>query len=100
MENRMTKNKPWVSNYPPLNDWLHQHNARCMWQIPSEPEPKGEEDYNPEWTPNSYIECWSVGKSTVILIVRANQQGWDIYSALNSNSVKESLEDAAKRCEV
>jgi hypothetical protein len=27
-----TSDKPWVSNYPPLRDWLDKHDARCQWQ--------------------------------------------------------------------
>lgn len=91
------KNKPWVSNYKPLQEWLTKHSARCMWQTPSEPQP---EDADLDWAPRYYIECWAVGKGTVLLIVRSNQQGWDIYTAINSNSATESLEDAAKRCGV
>lgn len=99
-KSKSTRDKPWVSNYPPLQEWLDKVEAKCQWQIPMQPKPTADDDYEPDWAPTAYVECWAVGKGTVIIIVRAEQHGWEIYSALDSNSVQESLADVEKRCGV
>lgn len=87
---REAADEPWISNYPPLDAWLKKHDARCMWQIP----------YGDPERPQAYVECWRVGRGSVVVVVRADNHGWDIYSNLNTNSVAESLDDAARRCEL
>lgn len=42
------KDKPWISNYPPLQEWLNAHEARCDWQIP----------YGNKNKPAMYVEQW------------------------------------------
>ncbi|MFA4971493.1 MAG: hypothetical protein WC683_02690 [bacterium] len=80
--------KPWVSNYPELQRWLDDHDARCQWQLPmGDPE-----------SPSAYVEAWQFSTGHVAIItVRGNRNGWNIYSALPSNLTIESLDDAAKR---
>ena len=85
--------KPWVSNYPPLKEWLDKHDATCMWQVPSNPDP----GYDIDWAPVSYIECWLVNGRPVIVVVRADKMGWDIFTDCNSARVDETLADAEKR---
>lgn len=80
--------KPYVDNYPPLRDWLREHNARCEWQVPI-----GDRE-----SPQAYVECWRVYKGAVVLLIQANQNGWEIFSSLNTNKVQESLDDALARC--
>lgn len=81
------ENKPWTSNYPPLNEWLHKIEARCMDQIPvGDPE-----------NPRAYLEKWIVNGRVFALEVRADQHGWEIFTANYTNSVDETFADAEKR---
>jgi len=81
--------RPYVANYPPLNDWLRKHESRCNWQLPlGDPE-----------APTAYVEShWlAKAKAEVIVVVRANQLGWDLYTPSRDNSIMATLEDAEKR---
>ena len=82
-------NRAYVENYPPLHEWLRKHEARCNWQVPL----GGEEPENP----TAFIESWQVGRGELIVVVRANQFGWNIYTALPGNGIAESLADAEVR---
>lgn len=78
--------KPYVENYPPLHDWLRTIGAQCDWQLPLGPGPQ------------AYVESYSVrGRPSFIVIVRANQLGWDIFTSLNDGRIDATLADAAKR---
>jgi hypothetical protein len=81
------KDKPYVSNYPPLDAWLKEHDGRCNWQLPL-----GDPD-----EPRGYVECWQVGKGLALIIVHAKQLGWELYTAPNTNRIDETLIDAALR---
>lgn len=86
-------NKPWVSNYPPLKQWLDEHNARCMWQVPSNPD-RGDD---PDWAPGAYIECYLINMHPVVVVVRSNQMGWDIYTTASTPLIDATLMDAEAR---
>jgi len=86
--------KPWVSNYPPLREWLNKHDARCMWQVPSQERPN-EADY--DWVPQAYIECWIVGRRPCIIVVRGDKMGWEIYTDGDTHRIDETLLDAERR---
>ncbi len=91
-----TSNHPYVSNYPPLRAWLDKHDARCMWQVPSQAPPSDpDEAYG--WVPQAYIECWIVGKRPCIILVRGNKMGWEIYTDGNTIKIDETLADAERR---
>lgn len=81
--------KPWIHNYPPLRDWLNKHEARCNWQIPL-----GDPD-----RPNAYVESWTFAGATgeVIIVVLANQNGWNLYTPHTGNKIDDSLIDAEHR---
>lgn len=81
------ENKPWVSNYPPLQRWLDEQGARPMWQVP----------YGPRDAPSMYVEGWSVDGRLCVITVHANKGGWDIYTAADTNSISETLADATAR---
>lgn len=86
-------NHPYVSNYPPLRDWLEGHNAQCMWQLayPSNFEDHGE-------YPACYVECYLFkGGRLAIVTVRSNKAGWDIFTPVESMKVDETLVDAEQR---
>jgi hypothetical protein len=86
------KDKPWVSNYPPLRDFLAKHEARCNWQLRL----GGTED-----EPGAYVECHVFPTGRVaIIVVHARRHGWEIYTSGPSNRIAESLEDAAARLEI
>lgn len=89
-----TSNHPYVSNYPPLREWLDKHDARCMWQVPSQEKPS---DAEYDWVPQAYIECWIVGQRQCIIIVRGNKMGWEIYTDGNTPRIVETLADAERR---
>lgn len=83
------KDKPWVSNYPPLNDFLQDNQARCNWQIRM----GGTED-----EPTGYVEHYLFPNGKVaIVVVHARQEGWDIYIPSDSLKVDETLAEATKR---
>lgn len=82
-----TSNYPYVDNYPPLRDWLREHKARCMWQLPMGGD-----------APSAYVEGCQVYGRMVVIVVHANRGGWEIYSAHPSLGVRESLDDALARC--
>jgi len=91
-----TTMEPWVSNYPPLKAWLDKHEARCQWQLPSNPRPN---DAAWDWSPGSYIEGWRLkgSNAVVILVVHSNKMGWDVFTSVGTNNVGDTLEDAEKR---
>lgn len=86
------KNKPYVENYPPLWDWLKKHDARCNWQLPHG---------SPE-APRAFVECWAFqdheGRTQqAIVLVQANQLGWEIFTPNDSADIAETLGDAERR---
>jgi hypothetical protein len=89
-----TSNKPWLSNYPPLKEWLDKHDARCLWQAPQNPQPS---DADSDWTPVAYVEGWRIRARQFILIVYANKGGWDIFTPADSQIIDASLLDAERR---
>lgn len=90
-----TSNHPYVENYPPLREWLDKHDGRCMWQIPMQCE-HARQDRSP---PTAYIEMWMFPKSNeqLIIEVRSNKMGWNIYSSTTSHEIYETLADAERR---
>lgn len=73
-----------IGSYSELLDWLTENGARCMWQLPA--------------VGDQSVGCWRVGKGVAIVVTHANQAGWDIYTACDSNDIAETLADAAHRC--
>jgi hypothetical protein len=84
------KNEPCVENYPMLNDWLEKHRARCNWQMPLGGVKK----------PAAYVESWIANGHEFIVRVNANQTGWEIYTACDSNSAPATLHDAELRLKI
>jgi hypothetical protein len=80
--------RAYVENYPPLHEWLKKHEARCNWQVPIAGESSD---------PAAFVESWAVGRGELILVVRAHQHGWNIFTALPGNGIEESLADAEIR---
>lgn len=89
-----SSHKPWVSNYPPLAQWLDKHEARCMWQVPGNERPR---DAEHDWHPQFYVECYLVNRHPVIVIVRADKMGWDIYTAADTPAIDATLLDVERR---
>jgi hypothetical protein len=87
-------NKPWTSNYPPLEAWLDKHNAQCMYQLPTSPrQPTDDED----WQPRAYVEMYLIGGRPCIVIIHANKMGWEIYTPIGSTKITETFADAEQR---
>jgi hypothetical protein len=81
------KDRPWVGNYPPLNEWLQAIGARCDWQ-----QRQGTNPHAP------MIEQWHVrGCLPFIVIVRSHGKGWDIFTPNESNKIIETFDDVEKR---
>lgn len=76
------RDRPWVSNYPVLREWLDRRNAVCMWQN-SDAEQS--------------VEGWAIGAAAFIVVVYARHHGWDIFTSTSSNDVDVTLADAEKR---
>jgi hypothetical protein len=93
-ESEDNSNKPWVSNYPALKNWLDRLDAHCMWQIPMNERPRGA---GCDWAPTSYVECWMVGRRPIVILVHSNKMGWDIYTNADTSRIDETLVDAERR---
>lgn len=79
--------KAWVDNYPPLRDFLCEVEARCDWQLSL-----GEDGYA------GYVEQWRTPNGrTMIVTVRSCQNGWDIATPADTNSIAETLLDVRAR---
>lgn len=74
--------KPYISNYPPLDEWLKRHEARCAWQ---------------RYDARMNLEGWMIGTRLCIVMVHANGGGWDIFTPSPSLIVTETLRDAEER---
>lgn len=79
-----SENKPYVSNYPLLDQWLKKHGAHCLWQMMD--------------SRTRSVEAWQVGTATVIVVAHANQHGWEIFTSLNTLDIAATLADAEQRC--
>jgi len=90
-------NRAWISNYPPLKDWLNKHEARCMWQLPMQQPNSSTGEYEYDFGPTAYVECWLVYRRPVIIVVHANKNGWEIYSALDDLKISATLADVERR---
>jgi len=77
------ENKPWISNYPPLAEWLAKHEARCMWQ---------------KIDRYMSIEAWLIRDVIIIVQVHANKSGWDIFTPNQDPGLEATFTDAEKRC--
>lgn len=82
-------NYPYVANYRELYDWLHQTEARCMWQ-----QAIGEDSRNDY--PRAYVECYMLPANgrTFIVVVHAEKHGWELFTPCGSNGVEATLNDA------
>lgn len=88
MPSKSNASKPWVSNYPPLKEWLDKIEARCVDQIP----------VNGPIEPTAYLEKWGTPNGRMFIIeVRANRMGWNIFTDCASNTIAETLADADRR---
>jgi hypothetical protein len=82
------KNKPWVSNYPVLKNWLEKIGARCMEQNP----------VGSTRAPTAYLERWMTpaGRSFIVG-VRGNRMGWNVYTDADTPNTDLTLADAEQR---
>lgn len=87
-----TKDKPYTSNYPPLEMWLKKIDARCHSQIPVG-DPKKPEAYFEMW----YVNHPTAGSMTFCILVRGKQRGWEIYTPALTNAIDATLLDAERR---
>lgn len=81
------RNEPGVSSYPPLREWLEKIEARCVWQ-------------HMNGAPNqrhSAVEMHTANGRVFIVVVHAEQRGWEVYSAADTNQITASLLDAEER---
>lgn len=79
--------KPYISNYSPLKEWLDRIDARCMRQIPVG-DPKH---------PSAYLEMWMAASRVFVVEVRSNKNGWNIYTGADTNRADETFADAEAR---
>jgi hypothetical protein len=79
--------EPWISNYPPLHDWLMKNEARCDWQLRYG---KGRQGF--------MLECWRLpGSMPFIVQVFTQSMGWDVFTPSGDRSVDATLADLAER---
>lgn len=74
---------PSASDYPPLEKWLTEHNAREAWRAVA---PQG-----------AAVACYVVGTSTALALLRPDGRGWEIYTSLDTTDIPASLADAHDR---
>lgn len=77
---------PCVDDYPLLAEWLDRHDARRTWHV-----------FLLERT--FAVESWVVGPKSeeVVIILRADRKGWNLYTPSRSPQVDATLKDAEKR---
>lgn len=80
------------SNYPELERWLDEHNARFCYRLRSTSPPNGD----------PAVEGWRVGAVIVLITFypatsNCPRGGWDIYTACGANDITETLTDAEAR---
>lgn len=84
---------PEVTDYPPLLEWLNKHDARCVWFIS-------------DWetgrkNPSRHVEAWMLRGGAIVLIeLRADKRGWNLYTAPNTNDIPQTFADAEQRCQI
>jgi len=84
---RAAGDEPFVDNYPELAEWLKQHEAVAVAQLPCSPR-----------RPTAYfLEVWEVQGVHVVIRVHADRRGWDIFTPCGSNRIDETLRDADQR---
>lgn len=78
---RNTKDKPYISHYKPLHDWIMKIEARCMIQ---------------EMNEQRSIEMYMTPQGKLfIVVVHSNHNGWEIYTPpVDSNKVDDTLKAA------
>jgi hypothetical protein len=86
MPKEQDRNEPWISNYPPLAEWLKANDAICNWQL------KHGRSYN-----LMMIESWSINGYRFIVEVQGGLRGWNVYTSLPSNNITATLADALIR---
>lgn len=69
-----------------IDNWLHEHNARCLWQEHVQGV--------------GFVECWALGKG-VVHVTRYQRDdkpaGWDLHvPASLTNKVSDTLEGAER----
>lgn len=85
--NDKNADEPWISNYPPLREWLTEIGARCDFQIPNG---KGKH----RWM----VEQWRApGSMPFIVVVMPHRMGWEIYTPFAGNAIDATLADAKAR---
>lgn len=80
-----TSRKPYISNYPVLDEWLRKHGAFCQWQL---------YDHRHE---RQSVEGWMFGSTLAIIVVHADGHGWDIFTPCSNTEVVATFDDAEKR---
>jgi hypothetical protein len=82
------EDQPLVENEPSLEDWLAHHKAKLLWQHDG-PDQQG--------IPTYRIAGYQIGARTAIVVIRARQMGWDIFTPGNSTDIDHTLADAESR---
>lgn len=84
---KATKDKPYVSNYPPLRNWLDEHDARCMHQLPI-----GDKE-----NPAAYLELYLINGVEVVVLVHQRGNGWNLFTPSATGKIYETFADANAR---
>lgn len=85
-----TSDLPYVANYPALDEWLREHDARCMWQTTQAGEAVT--------THATMVEMWQFPNGAqAIVLVRPCKMGWDIFTPGQSHLTAPTLRDAEAR---
>lgn len=86
---------PRVENEPSLQDWLEGHHARLLWQHDGDTTNRnGVPLYN---IPPYRVAAYQIGTRTAIVVIRAKQAGWEIFTAGSSVDIDDTLTDAEYR---
>jgi hypothetical protein len=76
-------NAPVLENYRALRLWLAKHHALCLWQ----------KSLGDAIT----LEGWEVNGRPIVIELYAFGKGWQLYTAIDSNGVEDTLADAEAR---
>ena len=88
MKKRAEEDEPYTSNYPPLQTWLEEHKAQCMW----------EHHLWNDGQPTTCVAMYLFQKGAMALIItHSDKRGWKLMTSCGSNKVADTLADAEAR---
>lgn len=81
---RQPSDEPRLDNYPTLEAWLTDINARCLWQADVESSMRS-------------VEAWTANGNMFVIVMYECRRGFNIFTALDSINIADTFADAERR---